>query len=213
MELRLRRILLILLMMVLAVSSVGLADESGPVYRTLEGELYDIGTGEVPFLVFGTDAGDYLVANASYGSLEDLKGLPLLLTVKVTGLDGGNFLGQIEVEDYNTYYDSSCADGPGDDNSCDNVIGDDRSCADLAGDDSSCDGYWEEVSILGRLVDGGDNLVLLSRDQLVVELETDSYHSLGEYLGEEVVITGSLEKFDDYSGRMEVKSYRVLSGD
>lgn len=200
-------ILVILILAVIGQGQSGLAEssevEARPGYQTLRGQIHDIGTGEAPILVFKTAAGSYLISNARADSnqgedagadnrvgasvdarkLSSLKGLPLLLTGRVNLLDGGSFLGQITVEDYNTYYD-----GPSKNS-------------------------WEEVAILGRLVDGGDNLVLLTRDQLVVQLAPDSYHSLDKYIQEEVVITGSLEKFDDYSGQMEVKSYKVLPGD
>lgn len=182
-----------------------------------------------------TSAGD----NVDARKLASLKGLPLLLTGRVNLLNGGSFLGQITVEDYNTYYDGS-SDSSGDDSSNGSINDSSDSSSDTSNDDfsnstgdnssddsgdssgndssnstgdSSSYNTWEEVAILGKLVDGGDNLVLLARDQLVVELAPDSYHSLDKYLGEEVVITGSLEKFDDYSGQMEVKSYKVLPGD
>ncbi len=211
-----KKVLLILVIMTLAVTTIGragLADncntgsEPGPAYQTLKGELYDIGTGEVPFLVFNTSAGDYLVANASYGRLKNLKGLPLLLTGRVSKVYGGSFMGQIEVKNYNTYYESSSdCSWENSSNSSSNTA-----CEDTR--DKPCQSFWEEVSVLGRLVDGGDNLVLLSKDQVVIELDPDTYHSLGDHLGEEIVITGSLEKSNKYSGQMEVKSYRVLTGD
>ncbi|MFN2364584.1 MAG: hypothetical protein ABR596_09810, partial [Halarsenatibacteraceae bacterium] len=39
--------------------------------------------------------------------LSKLKGLPLLLTGRVSLFNGGSFSGQIKVRDYNTYYDNS----------------------------------------------------------------------------------------------------------
>ena len=222
-------------------SSESAAIEARPGYQTLRGQIYDIGTGEVPMLVFKAETGDYLVTAAGAGSagrppgavdntgtdnsqdaaenvgddndnddsdyaggdassvtqkkLGKLKGLPLLLTGRVSLFDGGSFSGQLEVEDYNTYNDSS---------------------QDSSGDNSSeedCESTWEEVAILGRLVAGENSLVLLSKDQVVIELEPDSYHSLGDYLEEEVVITGSLELLAEFRGQLVVKTYQVLSGD
>ncbi|MBF8437499.1 hypothetical protein I0Q91_10430 [Halanaerobiaceae bacterium Z-7014] len=195
---------------------------TGPAYQTIQGELSDIGTGEMPFLVFSTSDGDYLVANASYGRLQNLKGLSLLLTGRIKDLDAGPFLGQINVEEYNTYF----PDRPNDCPEADLPDG-----ASGSPDDSCSQDWQEEISILGKLVAAEGRLYLLSRDQLVVELlpgnspnaeseEDDSadtsgsledYGSISDYTDEEIVITGSFRQLGDYSGELEVKSYRVLS--
>ncbi|MFN2364035.1 MAG: hypothetical protein ABR596_07040, partial [Halarsenatibacteraceae bacterium] len=67
--------------------------------------------------------------------------------------------------------------------------------------------------MLGRLVAGENSLILLRKDQVVIELDPDSYHALGDHLEEEVVITGSLEMLAEFRGQMVVKSYQVLTGD
>ena len=237
-----KRALLILLMIMVIGTAFGLparaedcaiADDdkadpepgslTSPAYQTLQGELSDIGTGETPFLVFNTSAGDFLVANASYGRLQNLKGLPLLLTGRIKDLDAGPFLGQIEVEKYNTYF-------PGRSDDCTEADSS-EGVANGSPDDSCSEDWQEEISILGKLVAAEGRLYLLSRDQLVVELlpgnspnaeseEDDSadtsgsledYGSISDYTDEEIVITGSFRQLGDYSGELEVKSYRVLS--
>lgn len=237
-----KRVLLILLMIMVIGTAFGLparaedcaiADDdkadpesgslTGPAYQTIQGELSDIGTGEMPFLVFNTSAGDYLVANASYGRLQNLKGLPLLLTGRIKDLDAGPFLGQIEVEDYNTYIPGRSHDCPEADSA--------EGAANGSPNDSCSEDWQEEVSILGKLVAAEGRLYLLSRNQLVVELlpentsiteseeddsaETsrslDDYSSISDYTDKEIVITGSFRQLGDYSGELEVKSYRVLS--
>lgn len=143
-------------------------------YRTLRGELYDIGTGEVSLLVFKTESGNYLVH--SKDKLKTLKSLPLLLTGEVTQLSNNFFEGKIDVRDFNTYYESD----------------------------------WDEVSVLGRLVKGKNNLVLLTKNQIVIELDCSPAHSLNDHIEEEVIITGSFEEINYYNAFMEVKSYRVI---
>ena len=218
-----RALLILLMIMVIGTAfSLPARAESRPAYQTIQGELSDIGTGEMPFLVFNTSAGDYLVANASYGRLQNLKGLPLLLTGRIKDLDAGPFLGQINVEDYNTYL-------PGGPNDCPEADLPDG--ANGSPDDSCSEDWQEEISILGKLVAAEGRLYLLSRDQLVVELlpgnspnaeseeddsadtsgSLDDYGSISDYTDEEIVITGSFRQLGDYSGELEVKSYRVLS--
>ena len=278
-----KRVLLIFLIVMVIGSGVGLAADGEadsaagdkadsaldtlpePAYQTLEGQLYDIGTGEIAFLVFSTGAGDYLVASASYGKLQNLKGLHLLLTGRIKELDAGPFLGQIEVEDYNTIIpgrperSEDCAgdnlDERSEDCAGDNLDETTEDCGEANLDEttesSNCDdsssGWQKEVAILGRLVAAEDRLFLLSRDQLVVELlsgdkktaesgsssaissndsdtdtvndssrdkssrNLDDFGSLGNYIDEEIVITGKFRWLGDYSGELEVKSYRVLS--
>ncbi len=278
-----KRVLLIFLIVMVIGSGVGLAADGEadsaagdkadsapdtlpePAYQTLEGQLYDIGTGEIAFLVFSTGAGDYLVASASYGKLQNLKGLHLLLTGRIKELDAGPFLGQIEVEDYNTIIpgrperSEDCAgdnlDERSEDCAGDNLDETTEDCGEANLDEttesSNCDdsssSWQKEVAILGRLVAAEDRLFLLSRDQLVVELlsgdkktaesgsssaissndsdtdtvndssrdkssrNLDDYGSLGNYIDEEIVITGKFRWLGDYSGELEVKSYRVLS--
>jgi len=267
----LKRVLLIFLIVMVIGSGVGLAADGEadsaagdkadsaldtlpePAYQTLEGQLYDIGTGEIAFLVFSTGAGDYLVASASYGKLQNLKGLHLLLTGRIKELDAGPFLGQIEVEDYNTIIpgrperSEDCGEANLDETTedCDEANLDETTESSNCDDSSS--GWQKEVAILGRLVAAEDRLFLLSRDQLVVELlsgdkktaesgsssaissndsdtdtvndssrdkssrNLDDFGSLGNYIDEEIVITGKFRWLGDYSGELEVKSYRVLS--
>ena len=67
-----------------------------------------------------------------------------------------------------------------------------------------------DVSILGDLVATKDNLVLLTPDQIVIDLDSDTYHALDNHLGKEVVINGSLKKDSKYKARMKLKSYRIV---
>ncbi|PRX31072.1 hypothetical protein BX659_106105 [Orenia metallireducens] len=69
---------------------------------------------------------------------------------------------------------------------------------------------YKEVSVLGTLEEDKEGLVLLTKKQKVIRLDSDTYHSLDKYLGEEIVINGFLEELTNYQAKMEVKSYRSL---
>ena len=112
--------------------------------------------------------------------LSDLKGIPLLLTGKVDRDDNQKPY-QGQIDV--THYNTDY----------------DRSEQKL-----------EEVSILGELVEKNDDLILLTPDQIVINLDSDTYHSLQEYVGQEVLITGSFSRKNKHKADMKVKSYRII---
>lgn len=168
----------IVILSILFLSPVNFAQDYNELneskYMTLQGNLHDLGTGEAPLLIFESDSEYYIVDNDS--RLNNLKGIPLLLTGKITKLENGPFKGRIEVIYYNSYYESD----------------------------------WDEASILGKLVENNNTLFLLTKDQIVIKLDSEKGHSLFDYIGEDVLINGSLNELEDYSGSMKVKSYRVI---
>ncbi|TDX52954.1 hypothetical protein [Orenia marismortui] len=68
----------------------------------------------------------------------------------------------------------------------------------------------EEVSVLGKLVEEKESLVLITKKQEIFNLDPNTYHSLQKHLGEEVVINGSLEMIDQYHGKIKLKSYQII---
>jgi hypothetical protein len=69
---------------------------------------------------------------------------------------------------------------------------------------------YKEVSVLGTLEEDKEGLVLLTKEQKVIRLDSDTYHSLDNYLGKEIVINGFLEELTEYQAKMQVKSYRNI---
>lgn len=70
--------------------------------------------------------------------------------------------------------------------------------------------FMKEVTLLGRLIMVKEDLFLLTKDQQVIKIAKDSYHSLQEYVNKKVVLTGSLQVIGEYQGFMILKSYLII---
>lgn len=155
-------------------------------YETLQGSIYEEGTGTMNMLFFKTDKGKkYLIKGGLQKTLKNLKGIPLLLTGKVKEKKKEFFHGEIKVELYNTLYDEYIF--------------------------SLQKKSLKEVPILGILRKENDDLVVLTPDQQVIRLASKDYSSLQQYVGEKILIIGDLFKLNDYEAKMKIKSYRAIN--
>jgi hypothetical protein len=140
-------------------------------------------------LIFKTETGtNYLITGSQEKKkkLQQLKGLPLLLTGKTTPKEGtfksnsGElplYKGELEVKLYNTDYDKQSE---------------------------------EKVSVLGTLETTEEDLVLLTPDQQVIRLVVGTDHPLAKQGGKEIVVTGKLTEISDYESELEVNSIRII---
>jgi len=158
-------------------------------YQTLKGQLYEEGTGTISLLILDAEDGnDYQVTADNQQlikELRNLKGLPVLLTGKVTAQTGSYQLGtdkavelyqgQLQLTDYNVAYDLTA----------------------------------EETAVLGRLARGNEQLVVVTKDQYIIELTSISTEALTEQVGKKIVVTGEVEQISDYRYQMKVKGTRT----
>ena len=84
-------------------SSPRVENRSG--YQTLQGRIYEEGTGTISMLIFTAETGEKYQILGEEDKLRNLKELPLLLTGYVEKSEGEEFVGQLEVKLYNTDYE------------------------------------------------------------------------------------------------------------
>ena len=98
--------LVVLLVVIIALSSFALEIfKPVPSYKTLKGEIYIEGPGLKSILVFKSlDGKKYLIDGQHEKTLNDLAGIPLIITGKLFDVNDEIIDGKIEVELFNTYY-------------------------------------------------------------------------------------------------------------
>jgi hypothetical protein len=196
-RLTLVKTIVLLLLLTVSFSVAGMSSEQNLAddreletgYQTIKGQISARGTGTISQLILESKAGiNYLLgADSELKSvLQKLKGLDVVLTGRVKAKDGRVKLGDgSTVEVYNAKLTVELYNT-------------------YYGQDD------DQVSVLGTLRQAEEELVLVTPDQQIIELESGSYHSLEEQLGQELVVTGKLSKETEYKSRMEVLSTRQI---
>jgi hypothetical protein len=158
-------------------------------YQTVKGQISARGTGNISQLILESKSGiNYLLRADSETEkvLQSLKGLSVVLTGRVKAKDGRVKLGDGSiVKVYNAKLTVELYNT-------------------YYGQDD------QQVSLLGTLRQAGEELVLVTPDQQIIVLESGSYHSLEEQLGQELVVNGKLRRETEYRGRIEVLSTRQI---
>lgn len=98
--------LVVLLIVIVSLNSLAL-EIFKPVssYKTLKGEIYIEGPGLKSILIFSSEDGKkYLIGGQHQKTLNDLAGIPLIITGKLLDVNDEIIDGEIEVELFNTYY-------------------------------------------------------------------------------------------------------------
>ncbi|MGM0369601.1 MAG: hypothetical protein ACQEP9_04230 [Bacillota bacterium] len=196
-QLSLVKIIVLLLLLAVSFSVAGMSSEQNLAddqelktgYQTIKGQISARGTGTISQLILESKSGiNYLLETDSElkSVLQKLKGLDVVLTGRVKAKDGRVKLGDgSTVEVYNAKLTVELYNT-------------------YYGQDD------EQVSVLGTLRQAEEELVLVTPDQQIIELESGSYHSLEEKLGQELVVNGKLRKENEYRGRIEVLSTRQI---
>ncbi|AZR74238.1 hypothetical protein BBF96_13020 [Anoxybacter fermentans] len=172
----------LIFLLIIGLSSYTLALKKQPMieYKTLKGTLYEEGTGEISLLILKTEN------DKKYLVKGDLK--KVLRNLKGIPLI---LTGKVDKTNGNYFQGKFTVEM-------------------YNTDYPKYIYYLEEVSVLGRLKNIDDILLIITPDQQVIELNGLAKETLQKNIGKKVLINGSLTRTGEYQAQMEIKSYLVL---